>query len=175
MYEWGTLHKIRLILLGFSFSFHSFLHYSTDICSFDIIALRLKALFNKVTTLGKSELHHGACYQCLWCGVNFWSPEKKLHFKSIIECMLLVSVMWCKNEALKKSCTSKSSLSACYQCLWCGVKNEALKKVALQNHHWVHAISVYVMWCKNEAPEKSLHFKSIIECMLSVSVMWCKN
>ena len=45
----------------------------------------LKALFNNVFTLKKSELHGPKWYQCLWYGV--------------------------KNEALK-NCTSKASLSA---------------------------------------------------------------
>ena len=30
----------------------------------------LKALFNNVSTLNKSELHGPACYQCLWYGVK---------------------------------------------------------------------------------------------------------
>ena len=43
----------------------------------------LKALFNNVSTLKKSELHGPTCYQCLSYGVKM-KPWKKLYFKTII-------------------------------------------------------------------------------------------
>ena len=49
-------------------------------------SVHLKALFNNVSTLKKSELHNiPACYQCLWSRCKS-EVLKKLHLKSIIKC-----------------------------------------------------------------------------------------